>query len=298
MNMSSKKIAVALAWVASACNAVQSRAELLLSPGDQIVGGVLTGNNFVEGQAGTAGGVNNWPAAEPPVELIDGSYGGDGAKYLNFFELNTGVIITPVAGATVVTSMTLWTANDAEARDPTSYALYGTNVPVIPGGPGATYAASAFTLISSGPVLLPAERNTVATPIGATPFSVGFRQTIEIANSASFTSYMLVFPTVKDAAAANSMQVSEAAFEGTIGTGSPIAITDFQYNEGTDEFTVTWRSEPNRTYALYYSPDLINWDADVDDNIAGATDSETTTYGPFPNPDSGGPQGFFRVLRF
>lgn len=90
-------------------------------PSDQIIGGVLTAPNFVQGAVGTAASVNNWPAAEPPIELIDGLYGGGGAKYLNFAELNTGVIITPAVGAMVVTSMTLWTANDAVDRDPASY---------------------------------------------------------------------------------------------------------------------------------------------------------------------------------
>lgn len=107
----------------------------------------------------TAGG-NNWPGAEPPEELIDGFFGGGGAKYLNFAELNTGVIITPSTGATVANRMTLWTANDAEPRDPTSYELYGANVEITQGGPGITYSKSDFTLISQGALTLPTDRST------------------------------------------------------------------------------------------------------------------------------------------
>jgi len=117
---------VVLAAIASLSLAGNALAEALLSPSDQMIGGILTATDFVQGTAGTAADVNNWPDAEPPGELIDGFHGGGGAKYLNFFKLNTGVIITPVAGATVVTSMTLWTANDAVERAPASYELYGT----------------------------------------------------------------------------------------------------------------------------------------------------------------------------
>lgn len=270
-------------------------AELLLSPSDQVIGGRLTETEFVQGVDGTAAGVNNWPAAEPPEELIDGFYGGGNAKYLNFFEFDTGVIITPAAGATVVTSMTLWTANDAVDRDPVDYELYGTNVEIVKGAPGTSYEKSEFTLISEGPLALPADRNVTATPIGDPPFSSGFLQTVEIENSSSYTSYMLIFPNVLNPAAANSMQLSEAAFEGQIGTASPFVITEVDYDAAADTVTLTWRSEPGRFYVLFYSPDLSNWDIDIEDSIEAEADSDTTTYGPFPNPIGAKPEGYFRL---
>lgn len=269
-------------------------ADLLLSPADQIIGGILTDTEFVEGLVSTAGGGNNWPGAEPPEELIDGSFGGGGAKYLNFFEINTGVIITPVSGATVVNRMTLWTANDSEERDPASYELYGSNTAIVKGGPGTTYTKSDFTLISEGPLELPAERALVETPIGDAPFSTGPLQTVDFDNTGSYTSYMLIFPTVKDASA-NSMQVSEVAFENVVSTSVDLEITEIDYDTATDMVTVTWLSQPGASYSLYYSPDLIDWDFEIEDTIPAEVDSETTTWGPFPNPAPGSLKGFFRV---
>lgn len=272
-----------------------SPADLILSPGDQIIGGILNDTNFVEGLASTAGGGNNWPGAEPPEELIDGFYGGGGAKYLNFFELNTGVIITPQKGATVVNRMTFWVANDAEPRDPTSYQLYGTNKAIDKGGPGTTYSKSDFTLISEGPLELPSERATTPTPIGEAPFTTGPLQTVDFDNTQSYTSYMLIFPTVKNAASANSMQISEVAFENVANSSASLEITDFSYDQETDMVTVTWLSQPGTNYTLFYSPDLVDWSTDVEDSIPAEVDSETTTWGPFPNPVAGGLKGFFRV---
>ena len=272
-----------------------SKAEVLLSPGDQIIGGILSGDNFIEGLAGFAAGVNNWPGAEPPEELIDGSFGGGAAKYLNFAELNTGVIITPSKGATVANRMTLWTANDAIPRDPTSYELYGTNVAITKGGPGTNYAKSDFTLISEGPLSLPDERATVATPIGDAPYETGPLQTIDFDNSVSYTSYMLIFPTVKDALSANSMQVSELALENVVNTSAEIEITEIDYDKTNDTVTLTWTSQPGASYTVYYSQDLENWDFDVEDNVEAEEGSGTTTFGPFPNPSPGSLLGFFRV---
>ena len=270
-------------------------ADVLLSPEDQIIGGILTDTEFIEGAVSTAGGSNNWPGAEPPEDMIDRSFGGGGAKYLNFFKLDTGVILTPVAGATVVTRMTLWTANDAEPRDPASYELYGTNATIVKGGPGTTYAKNDFTLISNGSLELPVEKAGTETPIGEAPFVTGPLQAVEFANTASYASYRLIFPTVKDASAANSMQVSEVAFESTVGTGGDIKITEIDYDKATHMVTVTWLSQPGVDYILYYSPDLIDWDLDVEDSIPAEDDSETTTWGPFPNPIEGSPKGFFRI---
>ena len=275
--------------------ASEGLADLILSPGDQIIGGILTDTGFVEGLASGAGGGNNWPSAEPPEELIDGFFGGGGAKYLNFFELNTGVIITPAIGSSVVNRMTFWTANDAEARDPASYQLFGANKKIVKGGPGTTYLKTDFTLISEGALELPSERGSSATPIGNAPFSTGSFQTVDFANTKTYTSYMLIFPTVKDAASANSMQVSEVAFENVGNSFVDLLITEIDYSKGDEMITVTWLSKPGESYTLYYSPDLIDWTTDIEDDIRAKVDSETTTFGPFLNPISGSLKGFFKV---
>lgn len=197
-----------------------SSAAILLTSGDLIIGGQSdTIINFTQGMVGTTAGVNNWPGAEPPTDFLDGLYGGGGQKYLNFAEIQTGVIITPngLTGGlpTIVTSMTLWVANDSDARDPADYELYGTNVSIVDGGAGTEYPLSSFTLIVSGALSLPDARNTSTMAASGPPYSGNF-QTVAITNSTQYTSYMLLFPNVKNAGSANSMQISEVQFEGVI----------------------------------------------------------------------------------
>jgi len=192
--------------VAAVFSASSLHAANLLTPTDTIIGGAVQGGDFVVGAVGTVGGANNWPTAEPPADLINGLIGGGGEKYLNFAKLNTGVIVTPAAGLSVINSMTLWVANDAPERDPASYELYGTNAAVSGAGP---FPLSGFSLISSGPLALPDSRDTTVD-------TTGFDQTVAITGAGAFTSYLLVFPTVKNEVTANSMQISELQFQATL----------------------------------------------------------------------------------
>jgi hypothetical protein len=131
--------------------------------------------------------------------VIDGTIG----KYLNFAELNTGFIITPNFGISVVDSIKMWTANDNDVRDPASVSIFGTNEALPDSG---TFALSNFTpIVTDLPLALPPNRNTT---------SLNFSQTLNFANSVAYTSYLVVFPTVKDSANANSMQVGEVQLFG------------------------------------------------------------------------------------
>jgi len=71
------------------------------------------------------------------------------------------------------------------------------------------------------------------------------------------------------------------------GTGASIAsligaapasfrITEIDYSAGDTQLTLTWDSKPGETYAVKYSPDMTNWDADLDDGIE-ADAGETTS---------------------
>lgn len=187
-----------------AATALMVNAANLLAPGDAVLGGQIVGENFEIGVVGTAASVNNWPEAEPPTAIIDGV----GQKYLNFGELNTGVVVTPSAPS-IVTSMTLWTANDAVERDPTSFELWGTNVDVSGDGP---LAVSAFTAIGTGDLSLPETRNAGGDAV----LDAANSQTVTFENTTTYTSYMIIFPTVKDETAANSMQIAEIQLDGTV----------------------------------------------------------------------------------
>lgn len=149
---------------------------------------------------------SSYPEQETP------SLAGDGlieTKYLNFGKLDTGFIVTPFIGATTIQSMTLATANDEVPRDPASWKIYGTN-DAISSVDNGTGDSENWSLIAEGDVTLPDTRDTVHTPISFT-------------NSTAYTSYRVLFPTVKDAPNANSMQIAEVGlFETNDGSGSSV----------------------------------------------------------------------------
>ena len=183
-----------------------AKSEDLLGSSDTLFGGQLTGDNFQVGVSGGAAGANNWPGAEGPGNAVDGV----GQKYLNFAEFNTGIVVTPGVGPSVATSLKLWAANDAEERDPASYEIYGTNA-ALGNGP---FQASTFILISSGDLTLPFSRNTG----GGAALNDASLQTVEFnRNGTVYTSYMIIFPTVKNAGIANSMQIAEIQLDGSVG---------------------------------------------------------------------------------
>ena len=98
---------------------------------------------------------------ESPSNILDGN---PATKYLNYGGTNSGLIVTPFAGPSIATSFTLTTANDAEARDPASYQLFGTNDNIISleNTPGTL---ETWTLLSSGALGLPAARSTLGPTI-------------------------------------------------------------------------------------------------------------------------------------
>jgi hypothetical protein len=141
---------------------------------------------------------SRYPANEAPAKVIDGD---PATKYLNFGETKSGFIVTPALGASILDSFEITTANDAPERDPVVWMIYGTNDAIVTVDNGDGLAEN-WTLICGGTLALPAERLTLG------PLYL-------IANQAeAYTSYKMVFETVKDAAAANSMQIAEVQFYG------------------------------------------------------------------------------------
>jgi hypothetical protein len=158
-------------------------------PGDAIV--IVNGQDDGDGTINT-GGLNP-PAAEGVEHAIDNF----GAKYLNFLDLNSGFVVTPSIGRTLVSGIRLWTANDSEPRDPASYKIEGSVNG--PNGP--------WTVIAQGPLALPVGRNTG----GNVALTGSNLQDVYFTNTTPYTSYRVTFPTLKQAtaAAANSMQIAE-----------------------------------------------------------------------------------------
>jgi hypothetical protein len=137
-----------------------------------------------------------------------------GTKYLNFGKEKTGLIVTPAAGSSIIQSLRLTSGNDEPPRDPLTYTLYGTNDPITSGN-HSLGDQEAWSLISSG-----------STGLDTDPGRQAFGAIQDFANSAAFTSYKLVFPMVRDAGAANSMQVADVSlFTAAGGGGSQILAT-------------------------------------------------------------------------
>jgi hypothetical protein len=121
----------------------------------------------------------NFPAAQAPSKAIDNDVT---SKYLNFDKLNTGLTITPT-GNRPVQALTLISAEDAPERDPSSFVLEGSN------------DGAHFTRFASNAVPAFVARNAV--------------QSFTVSNTNVFNLYRVLFPTVSNAAAANSMQIAE-----------------------------------------------------------------------------------------
>ncbi|HEV7948354.1 MAG TPA: autotransporter-associated beta strand repeat-containing protein [Glaciihabitans sp.] len=206
----------------------------ILAPSDQILGGQenpeLT--QFVVGTVGTVAATNNWPGGEAPERAIDGVAG----KYLNFGMTNTGILVKPTfngGNGTVVSSLQLWTANDAEPRDPASYQLWGTNTDLD--FAATTFDMTAFTQISSGNLALPAGRGGG----GATALNNANSQTVTFSNTAGYKNYLLFFPTIKGAA--NSMQIGEVQLFG-LAAFTSLTWAGTTSNVWNIETTANWNS--------------------------------------------------------
>ena len=160
-----------------------------------------------------------YPGAEPPANALDGIAG---TKYLNFGTLNTGFIVTPGSGPSVLQSLMFRTANDAIGRDPTSWRIWGTNDPIT-SIEHSTGDAENWSLIAEGPVALPG----TLPDDGIDDFRLTDGPLLPFANSSSYSSYKLVFPTIKNFPAANSMQIADVFMFSDMAGTVPIPLTDF-----------------------------------------------------------------------
>jgi hypothetical protein len=149
--------------------------------------------------SGTVAGVNNYPSAESPSNVRDAN---SGTKYLNFAKLNTG-FIESFPAAVITNGINFSSANDAAERDPTTFNLYGSNSIVIT---GTEPAGSNIDFSSFVPITLNQATNLSTTRLLATGDQA-------FANTTAYRTYAVLFPTVRDASAANSMQVGDATFD-------------------------------------------------------------------------------------
>jgi hypothetical protein len=153
---------------------------------------VVSPGSFVRGVPND----NDWPGGESPNLAIDDNVN---TKFLHFKgEIQpTGLQVTPLAGATVVTELTFTTANDAPERDPVAFELSGSNVSID--GP--------YTLIAGGDIPDFAQAT-------AWPRFTKNTTAVTFANTVAYAHYQLLFTKVRNAAGANSMQIAEVELVG------------------------------------------------------------------------------------
>jgi hypothetical protein len=142
-----------------------------------------------------------WNASCPQgMEANKGIDGMIDSNYQNFGKNNSGFVVVPTA-PTVIESFVLTTGSNEVARDPASWTLHGQS------------ADGTWSLIGQGTLSLPAGRGVTGEPVA-------------IENAPPCVAYRMTFPTVKDPFSANSMEVAEAQFYGTIlQIGEPPAIS-------------------------------------------------------------------------
>ncbi|MFC1636057.1 LamG-like jellyroll fold domain-containing protein [Planctomycetota bacterium] len=163
---------------------------------DDLLGPDITGlGDVVQGVPNDG----DWPGAETPDLAIDDDVT---TKYLHFkgdFEPDpgtggSGLQITPLSGANIVTGLTLTTANDVPGRDPITFELSGSNDSID--GP--------YELIASGDIVdFAQEEEWPRFTMNATP--------ITFDNNVAYTHYQLIFTAIRGpvGGSVNSMQIAE-----------------------------------------------------------------------------------------
>ncbi|MCP4609260.1 MAG: hypothetical protein GY845_11155, partial [Planctomycetes bacterium] len=142
----------------------------------------------------------DWPGGEYPALAIDDN---SGTKYLHFKgeEGITGIQITPLDGATIVSGLALTTANDCAGRDPISFELSGSNDSID--GP--------YTLIASGDVVdFAQEAEWPRFTKNATP--------ILFDNVKAYSHYQIIFTAIRGpvGGCVDHMQIAEVELLGVI----------------------------------------------------------------------------------
>lgn len=145
----------------------------------------------------------DWPGAETPPLAIDDK---TSTKYLHFKGETqaTGFQVTPSAIQSIVTGLTFTTANDSPERDPIAFELYGSNVSID--GP--------YELIAAGPIV------DFNQPTAAARFTKNTTP-ISFDNAVAYDHYQVLFPAVRNAATANSMQIAEVELIGISASAAP-----------------------------------------------------------------------------
>ena len=216
------------------------------------------------------------PGSEGVANAIDNN---SNTKYLNWGSgsaapPNSGFVVTPASGATIVTKLTFVSANDESSRDPITYKLEGSR---DGGGSYTTIVNSANTNVSTS-------RFTSS-------------ESAEFSNQEWYSSYRLTFPQLRSAGAM--MQIGEVELLGvpfqrvvyTIGSSSPVfihnllSVTDVDNSDQIQSATVNITTNFNAN-------DVLTWT-----NQTGITGSYNASTGLLSFTGSAAPSVYQTLLR-
>lgn len=225
-----------------------------------------------------------------PITLFGGNPFGDGPvgnaidNDLRFkWGANTGLpigcVITPNAGATLVSGIRFYTANDSTGRDPADYKLEGS----VNGG--ATY-----TLIASNSLVLPNGRNNFAgtTPVPPDPL-VDVVKELSFPNTNGYISYRLTFSHLKGGDTSGSFQLGEFELLG-VTTNLPVLVTvpptakAFNGNPVSIAASVSGTPTPNSRWQKQVGPNFVNL---ADGGTISGSQTPTLTINPAAFSDAG-----------
>ena len=203
---------------------------------NQVRGGWINDTNFTIGEVTT-----NWNSSESPDKVVDNN---TGSKFLLFRNNNAGLILSPTNSTVAFNRLSLSTANDAPARDPASYVIYGSPT-VLTGTSGTDLPLGGLTLLASGTIVLPDNRSTGPT-------------VVQFANTTAYASYIVAFPTVRSTTSNTLTQISEVQLSQGINPSYPVAMADArggQLSSGTFTFGSIGNSNPGTNWNANESPD-------------------------------------------
>ena len=218
---------------------------------------------FANGDVGQTAGTNfNWVSITANAEEYFGSFGGSEGSFDMFDNLTGGGQNKLCCGGAPVfatiefenpvslTHFTLTSSNDTPARDPLDFQIQGSN-------DGITFE-TIYERIDA-PSIWGATRN----------------QTARIDLPSASNPYKFIRYDVTRTGGSNHA-LAEIEYFGEAGSLAPLEVIAFSYDKETKQVSLTWNSRDNRTYSVFTSTDLFDFETDINDSIA--SQGETTTF--------------------
>ncbi len=99
---------------------------------------------------------------------------------------------------------------------------------------------------------------------------------------------LIAFSQNRKENAVDELRIGDTFDDVTTGTAGdprqPLEVTDVVYHEDRDQITLTWKSNPDEIYGLYWSGDLQTFTPGINPAVPGNPAGSRTTFWPFANP--------------